>query len=319
MLSLREKNELLNKFNKLYSIELSYEKIIHNKVYDKIDYYILIPHGNKCYLWFTHYKNNFLSLTIEINKYNNLLNLKTIKSCFNEELAFNNSLFLGYEFRLSNVSNSFFAITDIFYYQKINYRYLPYSQKFLKLINLFTNDTKQLNFTKDSTIIGLPKITYNLKNIDHDKENILYDLASILYIKDSLYHPFGISFYNINKKIYAIFKIKATIQNDIYNILIKDFNNKIIIYDSLLIDSYKTSIFMNKLFRNIKENYNLDLLEESDSESDFENTDISKHVNLNKELNIKCTYNLKFKKWIPIELSKENLTLYKDLLQILKK
>ena len=118
MLTLKEKNELFNKFNKLFSIELSYEKIIHNKVYDKIDYYILIPQGNKAYLWFTHYKDNFLSLTIEINKYNNLLNLKTIKCCFNEELALTNSLFLGYEFTLANQSNSFFTITDIFHYKK---------------------------------------------------------------------------------------------------------------------------------------------------------------------------------------------------------
>ena len=38
---------------------------------------------------------------------------------------------------------------------------------------------------------------------------------------------------------------------------------------------------MNSIFRNIKENQNLDL-EESDSEDEFENIDVDKFVNLKK-------------------------------------
>ena len=53
-------------------------------------------------------------------------------------------------------------------------------------------------------------------------------------------------------------------------------------YDLALIDSYKTSKFMNQLFRKIKENENLDLLEMSDSEEEFEDIDISKYVDLEK-------------------------------------
>ena len=39
---------------------------------------------------------------------------------------------------------------------------------------------------------------------------------------------------------------------------------------------------MNKLFRNIKENINLDSLEEIDEEDEFENIQIDKFVDLNK-------------------------------------
>ena len=41
---------------------------------------------------------------------------------------------------------------------------------------------------------------------------------------------------------------------------------------------------MNSLFRNIKENNNLDTLEESDDEDDFENTNPSKYIIPNKNL-----------------------------------
>ena len=40
-----------------------------------------------------------------------------------------------------------------------------------------------------------------------------------------------------------------------------------------MIPDYKTSVFMNDLFRTIKENKNLDLLEESDDEEDDNDCD----------------------------------------------
>ena len=59
---------------------------------------------------------------------------------------------------------------------------------------------------------------------------------------------------------------------------------------------------MNNLFRNIKENSNLDLLEESDDEEEFENENKDKFVFLDKTIDMICNYNYKFKKWIPIKV-----------------
>ena len=74
-----------------------------------------------------------------------------------------------------------------------------------------------------------------------------------------------------------------------------------------MIPSYKISVMMNTLFRNIKENYNLDLLEESDSEEEFENIDESKFVDLNKTLIMNCNYMSKFKKWVPMCVTNNNV------------
>ena len=71
----------------------------------------------------------------------------------------------------------------------------------------------------------------------------------------------------------------------------------------------KKSVFLNSLFRNIKENRNLDLLEESDDESDFENISEDKYVDLNKSIIMKCIFNNKFKKWEPVEVIKEKVNL----------
>ena len=64
---------------------------------------------------------------------------------------------------------------------------------------------------------------------------------------------------------------------------------------------------MNKLFRNIKENENLDTLEESDDENEFENNNPNKFVDLNKNYNIVCSFCNKFKKWVPLRLADNNL------------
>ena len=58
---------------------------------------------------------------------------------------------------------------------------------------------------------------------------------------------------------------------------------------------------MNNLFRTIKENKNLDLLEMSDDEEEFQNIEEDKYVNTNKVIYMKCIFNRKFKRWIPVE------------------
>ena len=57
---------------------------------------------------------------------------------------------------------------------------------------------------------------------------------------------------------------------------------------------------MNRLFRNIRENDWLDALEESDDEEEFENIDLDKFVDMEKEYLIECQYFPAFKKWSPV-------------------
>tara|TARA_Y100000385_G_scaffold15693_1_gene15914 strand:- start:98 stop:532 length:435 start_codon:yes stop_codon:yes gene_type:complete len=109
-----------------------------------------------------------------------------------------------------------------------------------------------------------------------------------------------------NSKVIATFKITPRLEDDLYQLHILD-RGKIVVYEYAFIDSYKTSVFMNTLFRKIKENKNLDLLEESDSDSEFEDISPNKYVYLDKNYIIDCLYNTKFKKWIPKNISKNNI------------
>ena len=112
----------------------------------------------------------------------------------------------------------------------------------------------------------------------------------------------------------AVFHITPDIRSDIYNLHILA-NGKIEFYDYAFIPDYETSVKMNKLFRNIKENNNLDSLEESDDEDDFEDDRSDKYVYLDRFYKMNCQFNYKFKKWIPISIAneKEHIVSYTQL------
>ena len=98
----------------------------------------------------------------------------------------------------------------------------------------------------------------------------------------------------------SVFTLKPDLQNDIYH-LYEDGDK----YHSVaLIPDFNTSVMMNKLFRNIKENSNLDALEESDDEDEFEDDRDDRFVFLDKSYKMVCAYNHKFKKWAPVRLQK---------------
>jgi len=99
------------------------------------------------------------------------------------------------------------------------------------------------------------------------------------------------------------FHVKADIQNDIYYVL--HASDEPITQNTMIahMPNYKTSVMMNSIFRNIKENRNLDALEESDDEDELKDLDkCSSLVDLNKCVKMECAFNARFKRWHPVAL-----------------
>lgn len=93
-----------------------------------------------------------------------------------------------------------------------------------------------------------------------------------------------------------VFTIRPDIQNDIYYVLHNP--DETITANTMIahIPNYKTSVMMNALFRNIKENRNLDALEESDDENEAD----TPLVNLEKTMQMECVFSYRFKRWQPV-------------------
>jgi hypothetical protein len=100
----------------------------------------------------------------------------------------------------------------------------------------------------------------------------------------------------------TVFHVTADIQYDIYHLFAYGKDKALLYYNIAYIPNYKTSVFMNKIFRKIRENDNLDYIEESDDEDDFQNMDETKYVDLEKSVLIECVFNSKFKRWTPIRV-----------------
>jgi hypothetical protein len=190
---------------------------------------------------------------------------------------------------------------------------MNYNDKLILINDILTNDISQIALHSKYTIFGFPLISNDFQKLVLEIEQLPYKINTIKFkyftSKKSLfvkYYKPGSQQNNnqltnnlINTKL--TFKVTPDIQNDIYNLLVYN-NGKEEFYDIAFIPDYKTSIMMNKLFRNIKENNYLDALEESDNEDEFENERIDKYVYLEKSYKMVCEYNIKFNKWVPIKV-----------------
>ena len=293
--------------------ELCYEIITHKKVLGS-SAILAIPEGKKCFAWFTIYKNNNMSLLLEIDDNKNIIDVKSITTGFTDKLALG-TIFYGTSFKDKNIDC--FCIEDMYYCSGKSCHNLNYFSKLERLNCIFKNEISQIALNHKFTIFGLPLILNDFDLIFREISCLPYKVSTIKFrffdnknakkIVTMKYFKQGTQKqkqeHNFKKE--AIFKITADIEPDIYNLFVYK-NGVEEYYDIAFIPDYKTSVMMNKLFRNIKENDNLDAIEESDDEEEFENNREDKFVYLDRSFKIKCEYNNKFKRWVPISLVGEN-------------
>ena len=300
--------------------ELSYETMTHKKVHNS-DVILAIPEGIKFFSWFTNYNNNDLCFILEINDNNKIKDIKTITTGFSNDLALG-TIFYGTMFNYNSITC--FCIEDIYYYKGRNYIHTQYSLKLQLLKEILSNDMSQSALNKDFTVFGAPLMSNDFNIILKDIQSLPYKVSHLKFrffeknssrkILTMKYYKPGVTNKDNNNKSHdnvrnAVFNVMADIDPDIYNLFV--YKNGIEeYYDTALVSDYKTSVMMNKLFRNIKENINLDAIEESDDEEEFEDSREDKFVYLDKSIKMICEFNYKFKRWCPVRLAKENDKLF---------
>ena len=114
-------------------------------------------------------------------------------------------------------------------------------------------------------------------------------------------HSFVMDYNKPQYRYATVFQVMADIEYDIYHLYAYGRNREVVYYDIACIQSMKTCLMMNSLFRNIRENKNIDFTEESDDEEDFEDISEDKYVHLDKVINMECVFHPKFKRWVPLK------------------
>ena len=146
---------------------------------------------------------------------------------------------------------------------------IPYAVHHLQL--------RKLNELSPYLNIGLNNILSKICNRNEKTERKMQSIKALTEPKD---------FNKPQYKYPTTFLVTADIQYDIYHLFALGRNKEQIYYDTAYIQNIEKSKFMNSLFRKIRENNNLDYIEESDDEDDFEDISADKYVDLNKNTQI---------------------------------
>jgi len=313
----------------------------HQHVY-QADIVAAIPEGQRCLLWFTSTSSaltigaeNTESMNrcvlIELSDSNHMGKRYPIKTCFHSSLAYGSgTVLMGTLSRIAALKTV--AIHNVFSYKGDSCTKTNYLDKLRLIDSIFRNEIQQISYFPDQVVIGLPMMisgdTPHDELITHIRStpypvayaqylytnrrdnsvvnvsisNIMISPADQTIAKEKVSQVKYIDYRAIrNGRIRvpdAVFSVTPDIQNDIYHISTNDG------YHGLAaVQSYETSKFMNKLFRNIKENRNLDLLEESDNEDDFENVAEDKYVHIDKTYRLLCRYLHRINKWEPYKIA----------------
>lgn len=248
----------------------------------------------------------------DISHYTYLNKLNLVKNIFDTKLRYNIAFFnSGVVFGLPVMTTDFTEAYDKamnlpYSVYSIQYKYFDdkgSSQPFTEFYHFNNNNNNNNNSV--GTIRGSENQNQNQNQSQLSSSRVS---SNTVYVNKYNDRPSTTTNEHIKQKpvssdIYKVFFIKPDLQNDIYYLYqISTTNFDVISKEIAHIPDYKTSVLMNKLFRNIKENSNLDSLEESDEEEEFENIQIDKFVDLNKIIKMRCIFNYKFKKWVPVSV-----------------
>jgi len=304
-LSSHEKNTILKDFPN--NLKLSYENIVHKKVYDA-DMIMAIPEGTKYYAWFSTYKNQNVCFFFDIQANQMFIG----QTSFDDTLSYG-TIFYGTLFYYNKIKC--FSIENVLQYKGKYVTDHLYSQKLCIIKECLSKELSQKVIYENYILFGLPVIQQNndFNQFLNTIETLPYKVSCIYFkhvnnphcfLKMNYYKP-GNQYKSLNTHhtiTKAVFHVTPDIQNDIYHLHTYE-NGKMVLFDTAFIPDYTSSVFMNKLFRKIKENSNLDSLEESDDEEEFQNDKIDKFVYLNRTYKMLCEYNIKFKKWVPLSIA----------------
>jgi hypothetical protein len=294
--------------------EFSYETVSHKNVPDSYNLALAIPGGKKCCVWFSFDHTGDHMYLLDLNKDKKIVKTTPIESSFDVTLAYGTLLY-GAMIPDTNA----FIIEDVFIYKGSPMKTLNVGQKLYYIYDFLENHmphTDDLTFSMPvfwcgtEHVVAESEIPYSVHHIQYrslttivpylnvpvNKKPVVDKNVTPTFVQKSTVRP---DFNKAQYKCTTVFQVTADTRYDIYNL----FAHGDVFYNVAHIPGYKTSVMMNRIFRKIRENENLDYIEESDDEIDFENADCDRYVDLNKKVLVECVFNNKFKRWIPVRLA----------------
>ena len=338
MNSLTKHAALLARFS---TFELSYETVSHKKVCDNDSIAVAIPLGRKYFLWFTYP----VCYVLGLDKDKQICSVEELKE-IPEPQGFKLGTIVYCTLVVKDdASKPVYVAEDIYQFRGTALHNLSFGDRigflrdFVKLVPSVALPIMWFAQAGSSMSPCVPanldeKLTgYTTHHIQYREVKRVAPYINVAIPKKGVKEVVVASSAEVAQKLHATavldplpafdygkpafrypatFHVMADAQLDLYHLyayggISRDGQANRVYCGLAGIQSYKTSVFMNRVFRRIRENDNLDLAEESEDEADFENMDTNKFVDLDKVAQIECLFSVRHKKWIPIKLSTDKI------------
>jgi hypothetical protein len=308
------------------AFELSYETFAHKKVPPIYDITMAIPAGKKHLIWFTYDNNTDIAILLDLNKSNQIVGSRRVNVPALTTESYYGTLLYGTIIQDDELP--IFVIEDLCHYRGRNVRHLLFGEKLTYLQKLFEKDLPDqcahdglilslpyMRVSRDAALDSLPfyeSMTKPAKYVSHHIQfrssgkvapylNHIYKKPQpVVELSTQILVPRT----DVNHRLpaysrAAVFRVVADVRDDVYHMFAHGGQDTTVYVNVLYIGTRQQSKYMNSLFRNIKENINIDYGEESDDEETFQDMRLDKYVDLAREHNIECVFNRKFRMWEP--------------------
>ena len=322
-------------------IELSYETDAHKKVLNsKYDICVSIPTGKKYFAWFTHEPGKATNACYIIDKQGIHFTQVNLANCSTCKLSIGTIVY-GTLCELP-CKSKFFVIEDIHSYSGISMKHMTFASKMsyiVKIINT-VNPVNPVNseitfvlpymariavdalpsiiddpIFYDSMLVKTAYVTHHVQfrasshivphlNHNYKKNTSKTQVVDNIPVASILTPRQDLDFFAAARKQEAVFLVSADMESDIYHLHCYDnkSESQYTYVDVAHVGTYKESKYLNGLFRNIRENDNIDLGEESEDDDMFQNMNHDKYVDLSKKVKMNCVFQSKWRRWTPISV-----------------
>lgn len=270
--------------------ELSHQHIANNKV-QFFDLCRFIPKGKKAYIHFLNESQQICKLELLNNK-KQVIKTSYIPCSYNPYLGIGKHGTVCYGTIIYKEKIHYFFLEDIIYYKSKLTKTSSWLNKYVVLLDIIQQITNKV-LLQNTLVVNLPITRTDINVLLQEKNNIDYPLYCIEYLNGSKMYYKKIQ---SNVKEFRELVILPDIKSDIYHVYDTNY------IGCACIPDIRTSVMMNKIFRKYRELDNIDFIEESEDEEEFEKYGDDKFVDLNKSVIFKCKYNTIFQQWTPIEV-----------------
>ena len=280
-----------------------YDRALQNETNG--DCYMIVPKGIRMYLWFTHLDGVPVCLALVLNRDRSISRGHLVNCIYDKCLSLGT---IASGIMLQKQNRLVFCIQYVELW--LNRNTQRGFEEQIAVQKALLDKTVSMS-SIPALMLSIPDMVINKELIKNSIDSAKFQVHGVRVINREANRIIGTyqCVQTSEKKVRLL--VKPEIAEDTYTLYSDQYEG------TAIIPSYSKSVEMNKQFRNIKENQNLDALEESDDEEEFEDVSEDRFLKHKNGLCMSLEWNERHNGWVPLEVSKGVPYTHRELMSIM--